>query len=85
MESTLIQDGVIRNLQTLAQSTQRLSDTIKLAHPEVDWRGIVGVRNILVHDYLGVNLARVWRIVEQELPHLKSRIEALLEELRDEP
>ena len=50
MDSTLIQDGVIRNLQTLAESTQRISDTIRLAHPEVDWRGIVGLRNILVHN-----------------------------------
>ena len=62
------QDAVLRNLQTLAESTQRLSADLKAAHPEVDWRGISGLRNILVHDYLGINLVRVWEIVERDLP-----------------
>lgn len=62
--SHLIQDGVIRNLQTLAESSQRLSDTIKASRPEVDWRGLSGFRNVLVHDYLGVDLGLVSRIVD---------------------
>ena len=52
--STLIQDAVLRNLQTLAESTQRLSNALKAAHPEVNWRDISGFRNVLVHDYLCV-------------------------------
>ena len=48
----LIQDGVIRNLQTLAESSQRLSHAIKAEHPTVDWKGLAGFRNVLVHDYL---------------------------------
>jgi uncharacterized protein with HEPN domain len=75
---TRTQDAVLRNLQTLAESTQRLSADLKAAHPEVDWRGISGLRNILVHDYLGINLARVWEIVERDLPVLKGQIETLL-------
>jgi uncharacterized protein with HEPN domain len=72
------QDAVLRNRQTLAESTQRLSADLKAAHPEVDWRGINGLRNILVHDYLGINLVRVWEIVERDLPVLKGQIETLL-------
>lgn len=60
------QDAVLRNLQVLSESTQRLSADLKSAHPEVDWRGISGFRNVLVHDYLGINLIRVWEIVEGE-------------------
>ena len=75
---TRTQDAVLRNLQTLAESTQRLSADLKAAHPEVDWRGISGLRNILVHDYLGINLVRVWEIVERDLPVLKGQIETLL-------
>lgn len=52
MGSTLIQDAVLRNLQILAESTQRLSQDLKAAHPSVDWRAIAGFRNILVHNYL---------------------------------
>ena len=54
--SELIQDAVLRNLQTLTESTQRIGDQVKVLHPEVDWRAIAGFRNVLVHDYLGINL-----------------------------
>jgi uncharacterized protein with HEPN domain len=79
---TRTQDAVLRNLQTLAESTQRLSLNLKAAYPDVDWRGISGLRNILVHDYLGINLVRVWEIVERDLPLLKRQIETLLAGLR---
>ena len=77
MGATLIQDGVIRNLQTLGQSALKLSDALKSAHPEVDWKSIVGLRNVLVHDYLGVNVTRIWEIVERDLPDLKAKASAL--------
>jgi uncharacterized protein with HEPN domain len=73
---TRTQDAVLRNLQTMAESTQRLSTDLKSAHPEIDWRGISGLRNILVHDYLGINLVRIWEIVENDLRVLKSQIKA---------
>ncbi len=79
--STLIQDAVPRNLQTLAESIQRLSDSSKTSHPEVDWYQIAGFRNVLVHDYLGVDLDRAWLIVEWELPHLKQTIKVMQKEL----
>ena len=75
--STLIQDGVIRNLQTLGQSVLKLSETLKAAHPEVNWKSIVGLRNVLVHDYLGLQMTRVWEIVAQDLPALKAQVTAI--------
>ena len=80
LASTLIQDAVIRNLQTMAESTQRLPDVTKEAHPEVDWYKISGFRNVLVHGYLGVDLERVWIIVERDLPGLKRAITSMLNE-----
>ena len=74
---TLIQDGVMRNLQTLGQSALKISDALKAIHPEVDWKSIVGLRNVLVHDYLGVNVARIWEIVERDLPDLKAKAAAI--------
>jgi uncharacterized protein with HEPN domain len=76
--SHLIQDGVIRNLQTLAESSQRLSEGIKDSQSFVDWKGLGGFRNVLVHDYLGVDLEYVYRAVEQDLPSLKRACEAAL-------
>jgi uncharacterized protein with HEPN domain len=74
LESRLIQDAVLRNLQVLAESTQRLSDAAKARHPEVDWRAIVGFGNVLVHDYLGVDAAAIWKIVRSDLPVLKEAV-----------
>ena len=75
--STLIQDGVIRNLQTLGQSVMKLSEPFKSSHPEIDWKSIVGLRNVLVHDYLGVSVTRVREIVARDLPALKAKVLAV--------
>jgi uncharacterized protein with HEPN domain len=81
--SPLIQDGVIRNLQTLAESSQRLSETIKQSWPDVDWKGLAGFRNVLVHDYLGVDLELIYRAVEHDLPRLRKACEAALQARND--
>jgi uncharacterized protein with HEPN domain len=59
MASHTLQDAVLRNLQTMTESTQRLSDTLKAAHLDVEWRRIIAFHNVLVHDYLGIDLERV--------------------------
>lgn len=74
MNSSLIQDAVLRNLQTLAESTQRLSDETRARRDDIDWRRIAGFRNVLVHDYLGIDVPNVWGIVEKELPPLRSAV-----------
>jgi uncharacterized protein with HEPN domain len=78
LASELVQDAVIRNLQTLAESTQRLSDRAKQSRPDIQWRKIAGFRNVLVHDYLGVDLDKVWMIVQDDLPALKNAIDEML-------
>lgn len=79
LDSTLIQDAVLRNLQVLAESTQRLSDAAKESTGEVDWFKIAGFRNVLVHDYLGIDIEQVWNVLEKDLPELKRHIEKLLQ------
>ena len=73
-----LQDAVLRNLQTLSESTQRLSDGLKAMHHEIEWRRIAAFRNILVHDYLGTDIERIWEIVQRDLPTLKRAALALL-------
>lgn len=82
---TLLQDAVIRNLQILAESTTRLSDALKTRHQEVEWRNIAGFRNVVVHDYLGVDLDQIWEVVERDLPGLKDQVASILQELRERP
>lgn len=73
--SNLVQDAVIRNLQILAESTTRLSDEFKNAHPEIEWSAIKGLRNILVHGYLNMSLKLIWEIIEKSLPSLRTVME----------
>ena len=80
MASHMIQDAVLRNLQTMAEATQRLSDAAKATHPETEWRTIAAFRNVLVHDYLGVDLEKTWEIVQRDVPRLKGTIGAMLGE-----
>jgi uncharacterized protein with HEPN domain len=73
-----LQDAVLRNLQTLSESAKRLSDPLKASHPEIEWRRITAFRNILVHDYLGIDLERIWQIIQQDVPQLKRAVVAML-------
>ncbi len=75
------QDAVLRNLHTLSESVQRLSDPLKTRHPTTDWRAIMAFRNVVVHDYLGIDLNEIWDIVERDLPVLKAQITMILTEL----
>jgi uncharacterized protein with HEPN domain len=79
LDTTLVQDAVLRNLQVLAESTQRLSDSAKESAVEVDWFKIAGFRNVLVHDYLGIDIEQVWNILDKDLPELKRQVEKLLQ------
>ena len=79
--SHLVQDGTLRNLQTMAESTQRLSSHLKERYPEVEWNALSGFRNVLVHDYLGVDLEYVYQAIEEQMPKLKAAAQALIREL----
>lgn len=76
--SHLVQDAVIRNLQTLTESSQRLSDDIKATEPQVPWRELSGFRNVIVHGYLGIDLAAIWLVVEQDLPPLAAALNRMV-------
>lgn len=60
----LIQEGVIRNLEIIGEAVKNLPDDIKKDYPEVEWRKIAGLRDILIHAYFGVDLEVIWDIVK---------------------
>lgn len=79
--SRLVQDAVVRNLQTFAESSQRLSNDIKGTEPQIPWRELAGFRNVIVHGYLGVDLGAVWLVVEQDLPALTEAVNRMASHL----
>lgn len=83
LETPMIQDAVIRNFEIIGEATKHLSPELKSTYPDVAWKQIAGLRDILIHDYLKVNLNRVWGIIEQNLPQLKQTVEAILRQSGD--
>ena len=75
------QKATLRDLQELAESTQRLSSGLKGRHPDLPWAAIAGFRNVLVHDYLGISLSRVWDITQRDLPALRAAVVLILAEM----
>ena len=79
LTSRLIQDGVVRNLEVIGEATKNLSNELREANPSIPWRQIAGMRDVLIHDYLKVNLSRVWLTVSTDLPQLRATVMRLLD------
>ncbi len=78
LKSRLKQDAVIRNFEIMGEAAKQLSDKVKQAHPTIPWKRIAGFRDVLIHDYMGVDVEEVWKIVERDLSGLKEKIGFLL-------
>lgn len=78
LSDQLVQDGVIRNLEVIGEAASRIGPEFRAVHKEFPWRGMTALRNVLIHDYEGVDLHKVWQVVEKELPPLKAAIEKIL-------
>ncbi|MBN1781405.1 DUF86 domain-containing protein [bacterium] len=76
----LVQTWVLYHLQLLGEAVVRISTEITDRYPEIPWRQIIGMRNILVHDYFGIDADVVWNVVENDLPELKKNIGILIEQ-----
>jgi uncharacterized protein with HEPN domain len=80
-ENELIQTWFVQHLQIIGEASRVLSADICDENPEVSWSQIIGMRNILTHNYFEIDLDIVWLVVERELPKLKPQIEAILQSL----
>jgi uncharacterized protein with HEPN domain len=74
----LIQVWMIHHLQIVGEATSNLSDELRQQNPEIPWAKIIAMRNILVHEYFGMDLGEVWGTVERDIPILKRQIQSLL-------
>ncbi len=83
MADQMIQDATVRNLEIIGEATKRLSPEFRSAHPDILWTSMAGMRDVLIHDYMGVDLGIVWEVVENRLVPLRARISEMVDEPED--
>lgn len=84
LESPMVQDAVLRNIQVIGEATKNLTKTTRAAHPNVPWREMAGIRDRIVHDYFGIDWKIVWEVAQTSLPDLLPIVEAILKQAEDE-
>lgn len=72
------QDAVVRRIEIIGEATKNIPESIKNNYPELVWKDIAGMRDILIHRYYGVDLEITWEVIQKDLPKLKKGIEKIL-------
>ena len=80
---TLLQDGVIRQVEIIGEATKRVSKKLREKHPQVAWEDITGMRDKLAHDYLGVDIDQVWLTIQTDIPTLRGQVIRILKQIED--
>jgi len=83
-EDELVQVWTLHHLQVIGEAARTLEPELRENLPDVPWADIIGMRNVLVHHYFEIDTEIVWTVVERDLPTLKTQIQRLLAEWRDD-
>ena len=73
-----LQDAVIRNVEVIGEAAKRVSAEVRGRLASLDWKAICGMRDVLIHDYIGVDLDEVWNVASSRIPELQAVLEQFL-------
>jgi uncharacterized protein with HEPN domain len=79
LNNSLIHDAVIRNFEIIGEATKKLSDDFRAKYSGIEWKKIAGMRDKLIHDYIGVDLWAVWAVVTDVIPGFKKQIQEIID------
>nr|WP_301677904.1 HepT-like ribonuclease domain-containing protein [Methanoculleus sp. FWC-SCC3] len=79
-DDEMAQVWVIHHLQIIGEAVRGISSEFRTANPDIPWSDIIGMRNVLIHHYFGIDRDAVWNVVEHDLPALKSQLQSLVRE-----
>ena len=83
LKLTQVQDSVIRRIEIIGEAIKNIPDDFKEIYPKIPWKQIIGMRDILIHQYFGIDLNLTWEAIEKDLPKLKNQIIAIKKEIKD--
>ena len=78
----MIIDAVVRNFEIIGEATRQLPSKIKSKYRDVEWKAMIAFRNVIIHEYFGINLKIMWDIIENELPELENKLKRIYKELK---
>ena len=81
LESINTQDAVIRRLEIIGEAVKNITPEFRYEYPEIPWRRIAGMRDVLIHEYFGVDLDLTWKVVTSDLPELERKVAGILKRL----
>ena len=71
IESVQLQDSIIRRIEIIGEAVKNLPAEVKSNYPDVPWKNIAGMRDVLIHKYFGIDLELTWQVVQKDIPDLK--------------
>jgi uncharacterized protein with HEPN domain len=78
-ENEMAIDAIVRNLEIIGEASKNIPEKVKRKYPFVEWKEAIGFRNVLIHDYFGIDMESVWDTIKNNLPSLKENIKKVLE------